>query len=296
MKTHLDCLPCLLNQALKAARAATDDECIHRQVINAVASMIPEMPLDAKPPELAQQAYRIIRQVVKNGDPFYREKTESNRAALAVYPRLKQMVRQSADSIYTACKLAIAGNSIDLGPANFEHSDLDGIIDTALEYPLAVDNYDRFLNRLRGCRRLLYIGDNAGEIVFDRLLIEELQQDGQREICFVVRGEPVINDATMEDAAIAGLPKIVEVIDNGSDAPGTILETCCEHFKDHFEKADLIIAKGQGNYETLSDLDKNIFFILKAKCPVIAEHLDCQVGTLILRKNSQMQRICGKKM
>jgi len=286
MKTHLDCLPCLLNQALKAARAATDDECIHRQVINAVANMIPEMPLDAKPPELAQQAYRIIRQVVKNGDPFYREKTESNRAALAVYPRLKQMVGQSVDGIYTACKLAIAGNSIDLGPANFEQSDLGRIINTALDYPLAVDNYDRFLNRLRGCCRLLYIGDNAGEIVFDRLLIEELHQDGRREIYFVVRGEPVINDATMEDALAVGMDRVASVVSSGSDAPATILAQCSEQVRHLYRSADIIIAKGQGNYESLEGEQGNVFFLLRAKCPLVAELLGVRVGDLVFKENS----------
>ena len=286
MKTHLDCLPCLLNQALKAARAATDDEYIHRQVINAVASMIAGLPLDAKPPELAQQAYRIIRQVVKDGDPFYREKTESNRAALAVYPKLKQMVEQSVDGIYTACKLAIAGNSIDLGPANFEHSDLNGIIDTALDYPLAVDNYNRFLNRLRGCRRLLYLGDNAGEIVFDRLLIEQLNQDDEREIYFVVRGEPVINDATMEDALAVGMDKVASVVSSGSDAPATILSQCSEQVRRLYRSADIIIAKGQGNYESLEGERGNVFFLLRAKCPLIADLLGVRVGDFVLKENS----------
>jgi len=286
MKTHLDCLPCLLNQALKTARAATDDECIHRQVINAVAGMIAGLPLDAKPPELAQQAYRIIRQVVKNDDPFHREKMESNRAALAVYPRLKQLVGQSADGIYTACKLAIAGNSIDLGPANFEHSDLNGIIDTALDYPLAVDNYNRFLNRLRDCRCLLYLGDNAGEIVFDRLLIEQLNQDGEREIYFVVRGEPVINDATMEDALAVGMDRVATVISNESDAPATILSQCSEQVRHLYRSADIIIAKGQGNYESLEGERGNVFFLLRAKCPLIADLLGVRVGDFVLKENS----------
>lgn len=286
MKTHLDCIPCLLNQALKAARAATDDEHIHRQVINAVAGMIAGLPLDAKPPELAQQAYRVIRQIVKNGDPFYREKTESNRAALAVYPMLKQMVGQSADGIYTACKLAIAGNSIDLGPANFEHGDLEGIIDTALDYPLAVDDYDRFLNRLSDCRRLLYLGDNAGEIVFDRLLIEQINQDSRRETYFVVRGEPVINDATMEDALAVGMDRVANVVSNGSDAPATILSQCSEQVRRLYRSADVIIAKGQGNYESLEGEKGNIFFLLRAKCPLVAELLGVRVGDFVLKENS----------
>jgi len=114
------------------------------------------------------------------------------------------------------------------------------------------------------------------------LLIEQLPAE---KVTVVVKARPVINDATMEDAKVAGLTEIVEVIDNGSDVPGTILESCSQTFRNRFAKADLIIAKGQGNYETLSDVEKNIFFILKAKCSVIAKDLGCEVGEMILRKS-----------
>jgi uncharacterized protein with ATP-grasp and redox domains len=130
--------------------------------------------------------------------------------------------------------------------------------------------------------KILDLADNAGEIVFDRLLIEQLPTE---KVTLVVKGEPVINDATMEDAKVAGLTEIVKVIDNGSDAPGTIMESCSQRFLEHFEDSDLVIAKGQGNYETLSRVDKNIFFILKAKCPVIARDLGCKVGEMIIRRN-----------
>ena len=252
MKTHLDCLPCLINQALRAAGTATDDENIHRQVVDAVAGMIPGLPLDLKPPEIAQQAYRIIHQIAGDSDPYRREKEESNRAALAVYPRLKQLVGQSADGIYTACKLAIIGNSIDFGPSAFNNSNLEGIIDTAMKQPLAVNSYDRFLDRLHKCRSLLYLGDNAGEIVLDRLLIEEIcKGDGGVEVHFVVRRKPVINDATLEDALAVGMDGVARVISSGSDAPATILSQCSEEVNSLYRSADVIIVKGQGNYESL---------------------------------------------
>ncbi len=133
-------------------------------------------------------------------------------------------------------------------------------------------------------RDILYLGDNAGEVVFDRVLIERLPYD---EVTFVVKGSPVINDATMADAEAAGLTDLVEVITNGSDGPGTILKTCSPQFRERFGQADLIIAKGQGNYESLSEVDKSIFFVLKAKCPVIARDLDCTIGEMILRRNEK---------
>jgi len=288
MNTRLECFPCLLNQALKAARAATDDEYIHRQVIDTVAGMIPEMPADVKPPEIAQQAYRIIHRIVGNSDPYSKEKAESNETALAAYPRLKQLVENSADNVYTACKLAISGNSIDLGPANFEHGGLDNIIETALDCPLAVDNYKGLKSCLRDCRKILYLGDNAGEIVFDRLLIEKLggNGDSNKEIYFVVRGEPVINDATMEDALAVGMDRVATVISSESDAPAIILSQCSQQVRELYQSSDVVIAKGQGNYESLEEERGNVFFLLRAKCPLIAELLGVQVGDFVLKENS----------
>ena len=130
-----------------------------------------------------------------------------------------------------------------------------------------------------------FLKDNAGEIVFDRLLIERLPPG---KVTVAVRGFPVINDATLADAEGAGIHEVAEVIENGSDAPGTILDDCSESFRDRFDKADLVIAKGQGNYETLSEVDKDIYFLLKAKCPVIARDIGCQEGAMILKRSKSM--------
>jgi len=185
--------------------------------------------------------------------------------------------------------LAIAGNIIDFGvKTSLTASDLQETIAQSLNGHFNNNQIQEFRDAVRRAENILYLADNAGEIVFDRLLIERLPIE---KITVVVKGTPVINDATMEDANIAGLTRIVEVIDNGSDAPGTILESCCKYFKDRFEKADLIIAKGQGNYETLSEIDKNIFFVLKAKCPVIARDLGCEVGEMILQKSNSFKSI-----
>jgi len=141
---------------------------------------------------------------------------------------------------------------------------------------------ESFRKTVTEAQNILYLSDNAGEIVFDKLLIEQL---GPEKVTLAVKARPVLNDATAEDAGAAGLIDLVEVIDTGDDAPGTILETCSGVFRYFFEAADVVIAKGQGNYESLSDVDKNIFFMLKAKCPVIAEHLGCEVNQMILRRS-----------
>jgi len=182
----------------------------------------------------------------------------------------------------TAVRLAIAGNIIDLGvKTSIKESNVEKVIRDCLTADFDNQQVEGFRNAVSRAEKIFYLADNAGEIVFDRLLIEQLPAE---KVTVVVKGSPVINDATMEDAEFAGLTEMVEVIDNGSDAPGTILKTCSRIFRNRFEEADLIIAKGQGNYETLSDVDKNIFFVLKAKCPVIARDLGCEVGEMIFRK------------
>jgi uncharacterized protein with ATP-grasp and redox domains len=283
LKTYLDCLPCFFRQALGAARAATDDERIQRKVMDTVAEMIPAFPLDITPPEIAQQVYRVVYQITGNDDPYREAKKQSNEKALSLYPRLKQIVAASDDPLLTACKLAIAGNSIDLGP-QVEQYDLDSVIESTLRLPLAYDNYPEFRREVESASSILYLADNAGEIVFDKLLIEELCQGRKLDITVVVREKPIINDATMEDAESVGLNALTTVITNGSDAPATILSQCSSQVRQLYDSADVVIAKGQGNYESLSDEDANIFFFLRAKCPVVATPLNVQVGAAILKK------------
>ena len=150
------------------------------------------------------------------------------------------------------------------------------------------DMLERLRRRVQETKSILYLADNAGEIVFDRLLIEQLPRD---RVTVAVKGGPVINDATREDAEAAGLIDLVEVIDNGSDAPGTILEQCSPSFQRRFAEADLVIAKGQGNYETLNDVPREVFFLLKVKCPVIARDIACDLGHIAVHCNQTAQRV-----
>ena len=291
MKTYLDCLPCFFRQALGAARAATDDERIQRQVMDTVAEMIPAFPLDITPPEIAQQVYRAVYRITKNDDPYREAKKQSNEKALALYPHLKEIVASSDDPLLTACKLAIAGNSIDLGP-QVDQVDLDSAIESTLHSPLAYDDYAEFKLEIGKAKNILYLLDNAGEIVFDKMLIENIYSlNVKAKVTCVVRGKPIINDATMEDAEKIGLNGVVSVISNGSDAPATILAQCAPQVRQLYDSADMIIAKGQGNYESLSDEAANIFFFLRAKCPVVAVPLKVRVGDAILKKGQMKHMI-----
>ena len=150
---------------------------------------------------------------------------------------------------------------------------------------LETKTVDELHKQIREAKDILYLGDNAGEIVFDRLFIEQLPY---QKLTYVVRGEPIINDVTIEDAREVDMCDLVEVIDNGSDAPGTILDNCSHEFQKRFAYSDLIIAKGQGNYETLSDVDQRIFFLLQVKCPVIARDIGCEVGSFVVKNNIQI--------
>ena len=248
-----------------------------------------KMDLRQSPPAMAQKIHRLIRKLTGVQDPYLQTKDRFNKLALKMYPELRKKVEASADPFETAIRLAIAGNIIDMGvKTGLAESQVEETITQSLTDPLDIKALKGFRKATTQAKDILYLGDNAGEIVFDRLLIEQLPCE---KITFVVKAGPIINDATMEDAEIVGLTDIVSVIDNGSDAPGTILEDCSEMFRRRFNEADLVIAKGQGNYETLSDVDKDIFFILRAKCPVIARHLGREVGQMILRKSDALNDI-----
>jgi uncharacterized protein with ATP-grasp and redox domains len=268
-------MPCFIRQALDSARLVTDDEMVHEQVIRYVLKLATDLDMSQSPPAIGWWIHRLIRELTGNDDPYRELKKRFNRLALRICNELEDTVGSSEDPLETA-------NIIDLGvKTSLAESDIEKIIADCLKGDFDKSAIEEFKNAVNQAERILYLTDNAGEIVFDKLLIEQLPLE---KVTVAVRGKPVINDATMEDAEFAGLTKIVEVIDNGSDAPGTILKSCSEKFRRRFEQSDLILSKGQGNYETLSDKQKDIFFVLKVKCPVIARNLGCEVGQMIFRR------------
>ena len=279
MESTLDCIVCLVRQALDAARMVSVDPAVHESILRDVLRWTANMDLTAPPPRLAQRIHRRLRSLCGNPDPYRAQKHESNKIALALLPDLKKAVDKADDSLDMALRLSLAGNAIDLGVrSSITADDVNDAITDAGTAPLA-GNLAAFRRAIASARDILFLADNAGEIVFDRLLIEQLNPE---RVTVVVRGAPVINDATREDAMAAGIDKRVPVIDNGSDAPGTLLDDCSASFKRRFEAADLIIAKGQGNFESLSTVRKNIFFLFKAKCGVIAAHVGRPQGTHVL--------------
>jgi len=238
-----------------------------------------ETSMDSSPPVLAQSLHRRLRGLTGVEDPYRSAKNEQNCLALKFLNDMKGEINTAADPLATAVRLAIAANIIDLGAkTGIESKDIRAALTRAVREPVTGD-MDDFRAAVSQARNILYLADNAGEIVFDRLLIEQLSP---ARVTLVVRGKPVINDATMVDARSVGLHSIVEVIDNGSDAPGTVLADCRPEFIRRFHAADLVLAKGQGNFETLGDVRRNIFFLFKVKCAVIASHVGLPAGTNLL--------------
>ena len=248
--------------------------------------LLPPQSFDQSPAEMSYYAVRLVSDILGCEDPFADEKHKSNAAMLELYPELKSIVDSSQDKLHTAVKLTAAGNIIDMGI--LREFDVNDAIDDVLERSFQIDHFEFLRKDLEKAKSILYLADNAGEIVADKLFLETLDRN---DVVVAVNERPILNDATMEDAIDAGLTKIVTVIDNGSDGPGTILETCSEEFLSCMDQSDLIIAKGQGNYETLSDLDKNIYFILKAKCPVVAADLGCDIGQMVLKRNQATENV-----
>lgn len=283
METYLDCIPCFIRQALGAVTMVTDDTRQHEAVIRKVLAMAAGMDLTQTPPVMAQQIHRMVRELAKDNDPYRDVKRQFTLFALKLLPGMETVVSESQDPIGSAVRLAIAGNVIDFGvTADLSEDRVEKELNRSLSCDIDPYQLDLFKEEIAKADNVLYLTDNAGEIVFDRLLIEQINPE---KVIVAVKGFPVINDATREDARMAGLDTMVRVIDNGTDIPGTDLENGSDALKKQFKKADLIISKGQGNYETLSGVTKNIFFILKAKCPVIAKDLQCSVGSMILTRS-----------
>jgi len=276
--TYLDCFPCILRQSLEAARMAGASEPQARMIMLRAMKILANLPEEATPPEISADVHQMVRESTGHEDPYREVKQAATEKALAMLPRLRMLVDQSNNPLDTALRLSIAGNIIDFGP-NPEY-DLWNEVERVLSQDFAVDDTDLLRTCLGRVGRVLYLADNAGETVFDRLLIEVLD----KPVTYVVRGGPVLNDATMADAQAAGINQVARVIDNGAHAAGTILSHCSQDFQMEFEQAELILAKGMGNYETLSESSAPIFFLFQVKCPIVGRHIGAQPGGAVVKK------------
>lgn len=282
MRVHPDCFPCFFRQAVIALRLSEKDESRLEALMKGIMPELQKADLSKSPAHATTFMHRRIREILEV-DPFKKVKSEYNRLAMEVCGRLSEFIAASPDPLFTATRLAIAGNIIDFGI--FTYVDIDATVKKALEGPIACDDYEAFKQAVKNAEGIVYLVDNAGEIAFDRVLIETLKKMG-KDVTVVVKGSPVLNDATIEDARETGITEICRVVDNGSDCIGTILDMTSQDFRDIYEKAGLIISKGQGNFETLMDeAHKEIFFLFQAKCEVVSKELGLPLKSMLLKRS-----------
>jgi len=271
MKTRVECIPCFFQQALKVCQYSGVDESTAREVLHKMTGWLRDLSLDQPPAEIGTVFHRKVRQALQCHDPFADIKQQSNAQALPLLPDLREAVQKAADPLECALRISAAGNILDFSLNT--QIQADQVFKKVDEEKFAICQIEPFLRELESCHKVLYLTDNSGEIVFDIPFIELLQSRG-KEVVVGVKGGPALNDATMEDALQVGLPGICQVISNGNDGIGTILSLCSEEFRRVFDRSDLILSKGQANFETLvGNREKKIFFLFKAKCAAIEKEL-----------------------
>jgi uncharacterized protein with ATP-grasp and redox domains len=287
MRSPLDCVLCLTRQSLDAARLATTDVDLQRQVLESAFKIFLERGLDAPAPLLGTLIHRALHEITGVADPYYDEKRRFNRLSLDQLPRFRRWVAESPTPFETLVRLAIAGNSIDIFFGELDDATIEAAIQAGLDQTL-VGSVAELEEAIRAADSILYVTDNAGEVVFDRLFIETLiSENWGKKVTVALRGAPILNDATLEDAEEIGLSALVPTIDNGSDGLGVLFDITSQEFNDAFVGADLVIAKGLANWETLESdpgplHPKKIAFLFKAKCQFIAEEVGAKLGDLVV--------------
>lgn len=273
MKTKVECLPCLLRQSIQVARLTNCSEKNHFRLLQSVSALLASIDETKSPPANAGPIYRKIAEITECDDPYLEKKQNSMKEALAHLPELREEIRGKENELASAIRFAIAGNIIDFGA--LQSFDIDATLARSRTEELAVDHTGPFIaaiDNLDKGAKVLYLADNCGEIVYDGLLVENLFERGL-DITVAVKEGPIINDALLEDGYTAGLNRFGRIISNGTRCPGTVLKECSVEFLECFESADLVISKGQGNFESLSRVEREIFFLLTIKCEVAGRHM-----------------------
>ena len=278
MEITLDCIPCMLRQALEASRMVTDDVAIQGQIMKEALKMVLQFETYRNSPDMAMHIHHVIKEITGIEDAYFEVKQRDLKAAQEMYPILIDFMNQQDNKIYWALKTAATGNNIDA--AIVQNVDVKLCVQNELSKVFAISDLDLFCEQMENAKTVLIIGDNSGETVFDKVLIEHLKN---KKIYYAVREAPILNDATKKEAIESGIHKVAEVISSGSSAPGTILEECNAHFLEIFEEADIIISKCQGNYKGLSESKRGIFFLLKAKCNMIAQKLEVPLNSYVFK-------------
>ena len=291
MKTDLECFPCFIKQTIKTAKIATSDQDIQRRIINRVLEKLIYLDLTVPPPKNAPIIYETIAEFTGNKDVYAGIKKKYNDQVLKLYPLIIKKINESQDKIYTALQLSIAGNIIDFGAGRDLDINIEKILNDLSRVKLKVDDYHKFKPLFFKAKDILFLGDNAGEIVFDKAILETINRlYPEKNLYYSVRGEPIINDVTLVDAENLQIDKFATVVSNGTSYPGTIIEESSSEMKNIFFKADLIISKGQGNFETLyQTYGENLFFAFIIKCDLVSQNLNIELNSPVFMKDEKKQ-------
>lgn len=281
MLTLIDCIPCLMKQSVNVLRMCkVNEDDIHNSFKKVIRSLS-EYNSEKTPPEILSEIYNIIKTETGEEDPYKFIKNESIVTAFSYYNLAKEKIKGSLFPFETALRYSLLGNIIDFGVPEFNRSDMQNNLSADIYLKnLNKDKINELYEEIALAETITYLGDNAGETVFDRLFIDSFP--GNVKVFYSVRGGPVINDATLEDAYKSKINEVAEIISNGAAIPGTVIKYCSEEFIEVFDKSSVIIAKGQGNFETLNNNDKKIFFLFQVKCSVIADAYNFGKGDWVI--------------
>jgi uncharacterized protein with ATP-grasp and redox domains len=282
MRLEAECYPCMMAQAFRSAELSGLEGKELREAMRETAAFLEGVDPSWSPPEAAAVFYDRIKELSGVEDPFRALKEESNEKALSLLPRLREEASEAPDPLFYALRVAIAGNIIDFG-AHADPGDLEENIRKVLKAQPFIDHTEELRRDLAAASSALLVCDNAGEIVLDRLLCEVISSlYPDLELTAAVRGGPAINDAMLEDAEQAGLDAVCPVITTGLAMAGIDLERCSSKFREAFSDADVIVAKGQGNFETLDRRDENIYFLFQVKCDCVSGFLRAEKGAAVI--------------
>lgn len=277
MKINEKCLPCLINQVVKVANITN---CSNRDdLYHQVFEQLSKIDFNKSNPEIIGMIFELVKKHLNNEDPYQEIRQYYNNLFLQSYDDFDKKI----NSFKTAIKYAIIGNIIDFSPINNQEiTKIDDWFDNIDNLSLTIDHVDKLINDIKKAKIILYLGDNCGEICLDKLLLKRIKQlNPSLKIYFGVRGKPVVNDSIESDAYEVGIDEYASIISNGDNSLGTILSRTSAQFNQIYQNCDFVIAKGQANFESLSEENKKIYFLLMVKCGVIAKYINVPEKSLV---------------
>jgi uncharacterized protein with ATP-grasp and redox domains len=285
VKISYECGPCFLRQAREAMDLSTDDEMLKMEIMEDIFKFLSDnFKVGTNSNSTGSTMHKMIKQKTGCADPYYREKIEGNEIALKYLPDVKKILEED-DSLENYVKIAIIGNILDFGAFTLD-DDIESVIKSSLKKDLVIKDIEEFEKSLKDNEKVLYLVDNTGEIVFDKLLLSKISEYGLK-ITIAVKSEPILNDACMAEALDAGLDEFGEIVEIGAGTVGYVDSEISDEFREIFNSHKFIISKGMGNYEGLTEIDlsdKEIYFLLCAKCNTISRDIGVNLHDMLLFK------------